>query len=88
MYTARKKIVKEKGKQPTDFETTVAQALFDLEVKGDLPELKELHISGAKEIDLGSGKSAIVLYIPYQQLARYHKVQVRLIRELEKKVSG
>jgi len=88
MYTARRKIVKEKGVQPNDFEQTVGQALFDLEVKGDLPELKELHISGAREIDLGAGKSAVVIFVPYPQLTRFHKIQTRLIRELEKKFHG
>ncbi|CAL4892945.1 unnamed protein product [Urochloa decumbens] len=72
MFTARRKIQKDKGVEPTEFEDTVAQAFFDLEngnqeLKNDL---KDLYINGAL-----LQKS-------------YKKIHVRLIRELEKKFSG
>lgn len=90
MYTARRKIQKEKNAEPTEFELQVAQALFDLEVnatdlKGDL---KELFISGARQVDLGAGKTAILVFVPFRLLKGFHKVQARLVRELEKKFSG
>merc|ERR1711974_485939 len=90
MYTARRKIQKEKNAEPTEFELQVAQALFDLEVnatdlKGDL---RELFISGARQVDLGAGKTAILVFVPFRLLKGFHKVQARLVRELEKKFSG
>jgi len=90
MYTARRKIQKEKNAEPTEFELQVAQALFDLEVnatdlKGDL---KELFISGARQVDLGGGKTAVLVFVPFRLLKGFHKVQGRLVRELEKKFSG
>ncbi|KIY91546.1 40S ribosomal protein S7 [Monoraphidium neglectum] len=61
---ARKKIVKEKGQEPDDFEEQVAQALFDLEATNSelKADLRDLYISGAKEIDVqgGSRKAVIV----------------------------
>ena len=44
MFTARKKILKEEGQEPTELEDQVAQALFDLEQGSqDLKaELKDL----------------------------------------------
>ncbi|KAL6062139.1 ribosomal protein S7A, variant 2 [Balamuthia mandrillaris] len=90
MYSARKKIVKEKGAEPDQFELSVANALHELEVNAaDLQaDLKSLVISSAKQIDVGGGKQAIVIFVPYTQLKGFHKIQNRLIRELEKKFSG
>ena len=34
------------------------------------------------------GKKAIVIFVPVPQLKAYQKIQVRLVRELEKKFSG
>jgi small subunit ribosomal protein S7e len=67
-----------------------SQALFDLqqtnaELKADL---KELFISSAKEVDVSTGRKAIVIGIPYRLLKAFHKIQQRLVRELEKKFSG
>lgn len=49
--------------------------------------LRELHIVGAKEIDV-NGKKAIVIYVPPPQLKAFQKLQTRVVRELEKKFSG
>jgi len=77
---------------PTDLENQVAQALFDLENNSaDLKaELKDLHFISAKDIDVPSGvvKKAVVIFVPYPELKQYHRIQVRLIRELEKKFGG
>jgi len=86
-----KKIVKERGQEPDEFEDSVAQALFDLEatnneLKGDL---RDLYITSAREIDIhGSTRKAIIVHVPFRLLKAFHKIQSRLVRELEKKFSG
>ncbi|RDB20498.1 40S ribosomal protein S7 [Hypsizygus marmoreus] len=74
---------------PDETETSVAQALIDLE--NNVPELKAelrpLQISAAREVDVRGGKKAIVIFVPVPQLKAFHKVQQRLTRELEKKFS-
>ncbi|TFY70038.1 hypothetical protein EVG20_g2884, partial [Dentipellis fragilis] len=74
---------------PDETETSVAQALIDLE--NNVPELKAelrpLQISAAREVEVRGGKKAIVVFVPFPQLKAYHKVQQRLTRELEKKFS-
>jgi len=86
---AHKKIVKEKGQEPDSFEVDVAQAICDLEANSnDLKaELRELYINSAKEVDV-SGRKAVVIFVPYKLLKVVHKIQSRLVRELEKKFSG
>ncbi|KAK9808041.1 hypothetical protein WJX73_007881 [Symbiochloris irregularis] len=90
MFSARKKIAKEKGAEPDEFEDSVAQAIFDLEatnseLKGDL---RDLYITSAKEVDVGSARKAIIIHVPFRLLKSFHKIQQRLVRELEKKFSG
>lgn len=68
---------------------TSLQALFDLEAtNAELkPDLRDLFISGATEVDAG-GRKAVVLHVPYRLQRSFQKVQPRLVRELEKKFSG
>lgn len=40
-----------------------------------------------QEIDI-HGKRAIIIFVPVPQLRAYQKIQIRLVRELEKKFSG
>jgi len=83
------KIRKPAGETIDEFEQTINQALLELELNSDLrAQLRELHFVGAKEIDVGSGKRAIVIYVPVPQLKTFQKIQIRLVRELEKKFSG
>lgn len=84
------KIQKEKGAEPDGFETSVAQAFADLETSGSelKPDLQELFITSAREIDLPGSKKAVVIFVPFRLLTKYHKIQTRLVRELEKKFSG
>lgn len=84
------KIQKEKGAEPEPFEKSVAQALADLEASGSeiKAELTELFISAAKEVECVGGKTAVVIFVPYRLLQKFHKIQTRLVRELEKKFSG
>jgi small subunit ribosomal protein S7e len=52
------------------------------EVKADL---HDLYISAARELEVGGGRKAIIIFVPFKQLRDFHKVQARLVRELEKK---
>lgn len=64
---------------PDATETSVAQALIDLE--NNVPELKAelrpLQISAAREVDVRGGKKAIVVFVPVPQLKAFRKVQQR-----------
>jgi len=81
--------VKEKGQDPDPFEIDVSQALCDLEANSnDLKaELREIYIVAAKEVDV-AGRKAVVIFVPFKLLKVVHKIQSRLVRELEKKFSG
>lgn len=76
--------------EPDEFETGVAQELLNLETTStDLKAaLSDLYITAAKEVDCSGGRKAIILYVPYKLLKSFNKIQVRLVRELEKKYSG
>ncbi|KAE8902122.1 hypothetical protein PF005_g7261 [Phytophthora fragariae] len=84
------KIVKPAGQTADEFELQVAQELFNLEqsaaeIKNDL---KDLYITAAKQVDISSGRKAIVIFVPFRLHASFKKIQARLVRELEKKFSG
>ena len=72
--------------QPDETETSVAQALLDLE--NSVPELKAelrpLQISAAREVDVRGGKKAIVIFVPVPQLKAFHKVQQRCVCTAER----
>ncbi|RFU31797.1 hypothetical protein B7463_g4555, partial [Scytalidium lignicola] len=74
---------------PSELETSIAGALYDLE--SNTPDLKAalrpLQIVSAREIEVGHGKKAIVIFVPVPSLQGFHRVQQRLTRELEKKFS-
>uniref|UniRef100_A0A0A9GXX7 40S ribosomal protein S7 n=1 Tax=Arundo donax TaxID=35708 RepID=A0A0A9GXX7_ARUDO len=64
MFTARRKIQKDKGVEPTEFEDTVTQAFFDLEngnqeLKSDL---KDLYINGAVWMLLATGRLLLSMF--------------------------
>ncbi|KAG8037185.1 hypothetical protein GUJ93_ZPchr0639g33709 [Zizania palustris] len=82
MYTAKKKIQKDKGLEPSEFEDSVALAFFDLENGNQelKSELKHLYINNVVK--------AVVIHVPYRLRKAFKKIQVRLVRELEKKFSG
>lgn len=90
MFTALKKIHKEKGADPSEFEESVAQALFDLEnTNNELKsDLKDLYINSAVQIDVNNNRKAVIVHVPYRLRKAFRKIHVRLVRELEKKFSG
>jgi len=84
------KVVKRKGRVASELEKEVAKAFSEIEknasdIKSDL---EVLHFVAAKELSIPGGKKAIILFVPLKLLQNYRKVQVRLVRELEKKFSG
>ncbi|KAA1414159.1 hypothetical protein F0U44_22415, partial [Nocardioides humilatus] len=82
------KIIKASGAEADSFETSISQALVELETNSDLKaQLRELYITKAKEIELHNKKS-IIIYVPMPKLKAFQKIQIRLVRELEKKFSG
>eukprot|EP01115_Flamella_aegyptia_P013873 TRINITY_DN76115_c0_g1_i1.p1 TRINITY_DN76115_c0_g1~~TRINITY_DN76115_c0_g1_i1.p1 ORF type:complete len:198 (-),score=52.59 TRINITY_DN76115_c0_g1_i1:198-791(-) len=91
MYTFKKKIVKDNKQEPTELETEVAKALFEIQSSSvnDLKnELTQLHFSAARNVEVVPGKQSIILFVPFRLLQQFHRVQSRLIHELEKKFSG
>merc|ERR1712226_350452 len=90
MLNARKKIIKEKGVAPTELEEEVAKALFDIEVSpsSDIKsDVRDIHICGAKEMDVGRANKAVVVHFPFRVWKIVQKIQGRPIRELEKKIT-
>ena len=82
------KLIKSDGKAPTDLEKQIATALTDLAASAEMKgQLNELYFVGATELDFGA-KKCVVIYVPVPQLRDYQKIHNRLVRELEKKISG
>nr|XP_018911312.1 PREDICTED: 40S ribosomal protein S7 [Bemisia tabaci] len=80
--------INKKNGEPDAFESQIAKTLLELEMGSDLKaQLRELYITKAKEIDVG-GKKSIIIYVPMPQLRFFQKVQMILVRELEKKFNG
>ena len=60
--------------------------MSDLEASDLKEELHDLYIVGAKKVVVdASGKTAVVVMVPYRFLAGFRRIHARLIRELEKK---
>ncbi|KAG2541474.1 hypothetical protein PVAP13_9NG711700 [Panicum virgatum] len=76
MYTARKKIQKEKGLEPSEFEDSVAQAFFDLENSNQelKSDLKDLYINNAIQMDVAGNRKAVVIHVPYRLRKAFRKI--------------
>mmetsp|Transcript_18280 Transcript_18280/g.39831 ORF Transcript_18280/g.39831 Transcript_18280/m.39831 type:complete len:189 (+) Transcript_18280:140-706(+) len=86
---ANSKIKKSSG-EPDAFEQQVANELLNLEMTSTelKASLRNVYITAAKEVDCGSGRTAIILYVPFKLLKSVNKIHQKLVRELEKKFSG
>lgn len=90
-YAAGAKILKDAGETVSEVESSLSQALVEVENNGGADikaPLKELYFKSAKEFDVGSGRKAIVIFVPYPQIKAWQKIQQKVVRELEKKFSG
>lgn len=87
--TTQMKIRKAVGTgEPDALENSVSKILLDMETSNsnDLArDLRSLHFTKAREVELGSGRRAVVIYVPVPQLRSYQRVHQRLVREMEKK---
>ena len=51
------KVIKAGGAEPDAFEQQIGQAILELEMNSDLkPQLRDLHVTRAREIEFGSKK--------------------------------
>merc|ERR1712176_170799 len=78
----------DKGVATTPLEDEVAKAIFDIEVSPSSEikaDLRDIYISGAKELEVKQGRTAIVIHFPFRVWKNVRKIQGRLVRELEKK---
>jgi len=86
----RQKIIRDKEDGViNELELEVACALVEMEASSssDLKsELREVKISGAKEVDCDRSKATVVVIVPYRSWRVIKKVQAKMIRELEKKL--
>ncbi|XP_023530974.1 40S ribosomal protein S7-like [Cucurbita pepo subsp. pepo] len=78
MFTARKKIHKDNDADPSEFEESVAQALFDLEnTNSELKsDLKDLYINSAIQVDVSGNRKAVVVYVPYRLRKAFRKIHL------------
>eukprot|EP01125_Pyxidicula_operculata_P004394 TRINITY_DN1672_c0_g1_i1.p2 TRINITY_DN1672_c0_g1~~TRINITY_DN1672_c0_g1_i1.p2 ORF type:complete len:192 (-),score=50.33 TRINITY_DN1672_c0_g1_i1:261-836(-) len=90
-FTSRSKIRKTNGEKATPFEEDVAKYVFDIQQNSSNADLKKeleaLVFNAAKEVDLGDGKKAAIVFVPPPALKDFHRIQSSLVEELEKKLA-
>lgn len=64
---------------PSELETAIAGALYDLESNTqDLKAtLRPLQFVSAREVEVGHGKKAVIIFVPVPLLQGFHKIQQR-----------
>nr|ABC97352.1 small subunit ribosomal protein 7 [Streblomastix strix] len=84
------KIIKPNPKKPSELELSVAQTFYDIEHSRSTinKHIAPLKLTGAKEFEISSKQKALTIFIPFPQLAAYHRIQPQLVAELEKKLTG
>merc|ERR1712168_502231 len=83
------KVVKKNGAEPTECEMKISNSLLELESDSDLKaQLREIYITEAKEIVFHESKKVTLICVPQPLLRFVQKIQVRLVRELEKKIGN
>lgn len=83
------KIRKAKDQQPTKLEEAIAQHILDIQNNAQVEwraELNDLYILSVKEVELNN-KKVVVIFVPFRLIKEFRRVQAKLIRELEKKLS-
>ncbi|KAK0278691.1 ribosomal protein S7A [Friedmanniomyces endolithicus] len=69
---------------PSEIETSIATALYELET--NIPDmrsaLRPLQFVSAREIEVGHGRKAIVIFVPVPLLVGWHRSQQRYINPL------
>merc|ERR1711937_702285 len=76
-FAAGAKIFKDAGETVSDVEQQLSQALVEVEnnAAADLKApLKELYFKNAREFDVGSGRKAIAIFVPFPQLKSWQKI--------------
>lgn len=79
--------------QPHIFMSTldaqVAAHLLELRAVPELSaDLRALTVSAVKQLDIGHGRKALLVFVPPPQLKLARKLHARIVRELEKKFSS
>uniref|UniRef100_A0A671EBF0 40S ribosomal protein S7 n=1 Tax=Rhinolophus ferrumequinum TaxID=59479 RepID=A0A671EBF0_RHIFE len=89
MVSSSAKIITPNGEKWDEFEFSICKALLELEMNSELKaQQRELNITVAKETEGGGGRKAIIIFVSIPPLKSFLKIQVHLVRELEKKFSG
>merc|ERR1711976_270781 len=84
------KMLKKGNAELSAIESQCGQAVLDIQNNAEQSmkeQLMQLHMVGAKEFDVG-GRNTIIISVPAPQLPAWRKLQVNLVRELEKKFSN
>ena len=79
------KVVKPNNGTPDELEKSIGEALLDLEVNSDLKtQLRELYITGAKELEVGDKKKCLIVFVPVPLLKQFQKIQVMILYSIIK----